>query len=164
MPDLQLMAPDGTSRVVALQSEPMLVGRSSAAQLSFPDDAGLSRQHLVIEPDGEAGKWQVRDLGSKNGTNVNGAKLIGPAALNSGDRITAGHLILVFDPVRPSTESVIVFDPGETPMDSGATVVTNLKGLLGATGAAATTPAFADRQIAALVRAGNELSGHRPLP
>jgi serine phosphatase RsbU (regulator of sigma subunit) len=116
--------------------------------------------------DGAGHDWLVRDLGSKNGTVLNGAKITAPTALRSGDRITAGHLILVFDPSRPTTESVIVFEAEEKPFVEGATVVTNLKGLLKAekAGAASAPTGFADRQIAALVRAGNELSGHRPLP
>jgi serine phosphatase RsbU (regulator of sigma subunit)/pSer/pThr/pTyr-binding forkhead associated (FHA) protein len=169
MSSLQILAPDGSSRVVPLEHESVILGRASGAQLSFPDDAGLSRQHLAFEMDRAGHDWLVRDLGSKNGTVLNGAKITAPTALRSGDRITAGHLILVFDPSRPTTESVIVFEAEEKPFVEGATVVTNLKGLLkaekpGTSGAAAAPATFADRQIAALVRAGNELSGHRPLP
>ena len=166
MSSLQILAPDGSSRVVPLENHSVILGRASGAQLSFPDDAGLSRQHLAFEMDTAGHDWLVRDLGSKNGTVLNGAKITAPTALRSGDRITAGHLILVFDPSRPTTESVIVFEAEEKPFVEGATVVTNLKGLLKAekAGAASTPAGFADRQIAALVRAGNELSGHRPLP
>jgi serine phosphatase RsbU (regulator of sigma subunit)/pSer/pThr/pTyr-binding forkhead associated (FHA) protein len=173
MPDLQILAPDGTSRVVPLEAGSITLGRAATAPLSYPDDAGLSRQHLVLEQNAETRAWQVRDLGSKNGTSVNGAKIGGPTALQPGDRITAGHLILMFEPFRPSTESVVVFETTEAPVSEGATVITNLKGLLKAekasfAGAQSGSPAaagtFADRQIAALVRAGNELSGHRPLP
>ena len=163
MPVLQILAPDGTSRAFPLHSAPVTLGRASAAELSFPDDAGLSRQHLTLEPDAATGTWYIRDLGSKNGSIVNGVKISAAVALRPGDRITAGHLILVFEPSRPSTDSVVVFDAPEMPLDTGATVITNLKGLLEAEGAAS-APAFADRQVAALVRAGNELSGHRPLP
>ena len=163
MPVLQILAPDGTSRAFPLHSAPVTLGRASATELSFPDDAGLSRQHLTLEPDAATGTWYIRDLGSKNGSIVNGVKISTAVALRPGDRITAGHLILVFEPSRPSTDSVVVFDAPEMPLDTGATVITNLKGLLEAEGAAS-APAFADRQVAALVRAGNELSGHRPLP
>src|SRR5262249_51847452 len=148
----------------------LTLGRAANAPLSYPDDAGLSRQHLALEQNVETGAWQVRDLGSKNGTSVNGSKIGGPTALQPGDRITAGHLILVFDPSRPTTDSVIVFETSEQqPVSEGATVITNFKGLLKAEKAAGQTTqpvtgGFADRQIAALVRAGNELSGHRPLP
>ncbi len=163
MPVLQILAPDGSSRAFPLHSAPVTLGRAGAAELSFPDDAGLSRQHLTLEPDAATGCWYIRDLGSKNGSIVNGVKISAPVALRPGDRITAGHLILVFEPARPSTDSVVVFDAPQMPLDTGATVITNLKGLLEAEGAAS-APAFADRQVAALVRVGNELSGHRPLP
>ena len=163
MPVLQILAPDGTTRTLQLDGAPVTLGRSAGSQLSFPDDSGLSRQHLIIEADAATGGWLIRDLGSKNGTVVNGLRITGPAALRAGDKISAGHLILIFDPARPAADSVVVFEPEAVPLDSGATVITNLKGLLSAEGASA-TPAFADRQVAALVRAGNELSSQRPLP
>src|SRR5882757_3070351 len=95
MNELQILSPDGKSRNVPLEGERLSLGRSAAAELSFPDDGGLSRQHLCIERDGEG--WAIRDLGSKNGTIVNGVRLSGRAPLKTGDRITAGHLILIYD-------------------------------------------------------------------
>src|SRR5579863_10674582 len=95
MKELQILTPDGQSRFIPLRADSISLGRSSAAELSFPDDNGLSRQHLAIERDGDG--WALRDLGSKNGTMLNGAKVTGRMPLKSGDRITAGHLILVYD-------------------------------------------------------------------
>ena len=95
MKELQILSPDGQNRFIPLEAERISLGRSSAAELSFPDDGGLSRQHLAIERDGDG--WALRDLGSKNGTMLNGAKVTGRTPLKSGDRITAGHLILVYD-------------------------------------------------------------------
>ena len=65
MPDLQILTPDGDSRIVPLDTERLTIGRSSASDLSFPDDNGLSRQHLSIERSGQG--WAVTDLASKNG-------------------------------------------------------------------------------------------------
>ena len=89
MRELQILSPDGKSRAVPLDFKRITIGRSSAADLCFADDNGLSRQHLAIEEEG--GSWVLRDLGSKNGTMLNGAKVAGSAALKSGDRITAGR-------------------------------------------------------------------------
>jgi sigma-B regulation protein RsbU (phosphoserine phosphatase) len=162
MRELQILSPDGNSRVITLEGERITVGRSSAAELCFPDDNGLSRQHLAIERDGDG--WALRDLASKNGTILNGARVAERTPLKPGDRIMAGHLILIFDgsATRPS-KPVVVFDPLEEENHTSSTVITNLEGAIkpdkpeGDAG-------FAAAQVSALIRAGNELAGHRPLP
>ena len=95
MKELQILTPDGQNRFIPLNADRISLGRSSAAELSFPDDGGLSRQHLAIERDGDG--WALRDLGSKNGTMLNGAKVSERTTLKPGDRIAAGHLILIYD-------------------------------------------------------------------
>ena len=99
MNELQILSPDGKSRTVQLQGERILLGRASASELCFPDDNGLSRQHLAIERDGEG--WALRDLGSKNGTMSTARRSPSRVPLKPGDRIMAGHLILVFDGSAP---------------------------------------------------------------
>src|ERR1039458_2313470 len=93
--ELNILSPDGAARTIPLKDEAVLLGRSIAAGISFPDDTGLSRQHLVFEKDGAA--WAVRDLDSKNGTTLNGSRIVGRALLEPGDRIGAGHLVITFD-------------------------------------------------------------------
>jgi pSer/pThr/pTyr-binding forkhead associated (FHA) protein len=58
------------------------------------DADGVSRVHAVFERFGDA--WCVRDLGSRNGTFVNGGRIIGERALHSGDEIVLGRLRLLF--------------------------------------------------------------------
>ena len=58
------------------------------------DADGVSRVHAVFERFGDA--WCVRDLGSRNGTFVNGGRIIGERALHSGDEIILGRLRLLF--------------------------------------------------------------------
>src|SRR5262249_837390 len=58
------------------------------------DAEGVSRVHAVLERVGHA--WCVRDLGSRNGTFVNGGRIIGERALHSGDEIVLGRLRLLF--------------------------------------------------------------------
>src|SRR5579884_4145711 len=166
MRELQIFSPDGRNQVIELKGEKMSLGRSGAADLCFADDAGLSRQHLEIERDGEG--WAIRDLGSKNGTMLNGVRLTSRTALKPGDRIMAGHLILVYDGrSQPRTTSpskpVVVFDEKAGEQSSSSTVITSLEGVIKSESEEGAERAAA-AQVSALIRAGNELSGHRPLP
>src|SRR5580700_6860017 len=165
MKELQILTPDGQNRFIPLKEDRISLGRSSAAELSFPDDSGLSRQHLAIERDGDG--WALRDLGSKNGTMLNGLKITGRTPLKSGDRITAGHLILVYDSASSQKhQPVVVFDQRA---DSGeptstSTVITQLEGVIKSDGGIVEAQVLAVSHVSALVRAGNELAGNRPLP
>ncbi len=67
---------DGKNVTVPLDRDRITLGRSSANELCYPDDAGLSRQHLALTRNGE--NWQVEDLGSKNGTVLNGKRIDKP--------------------------------------------------------------------------------------
>ncbi|HWD97953.1 MAG TPA: SpoIIE family protein phosphatase [Bryobacteraceae bacterium] len=166
MRELQIFSPDGRNQVIDLTGEKMSLGRSGTADLCFADDVGLSRQHLAIERDGDG--WAIRDLGSKNGTMLNGARLTARTVLNPGDRIMAGHLILVYDGrSQPKTHApskpLVVFDENAAEQPGSATVITSLEGVIrneNATGAEQVAAA----QVSALIRAGNELSKHGPLP
>ena len=165
MPDLQILTPDGNSRIVPLDTERITIGRSSASDLSFPEDNGLSRQHLSIERTSEG--WALSDLASKNGTILNGNRVSAKTPLKAGDRIMAGHLIVVYDGnTMRQSKPVVIFDPNQDDegeeQTSSSTVITNLEGAIRTDRGDAAGVAAA--QISALVRAGNELSGHRPLP
>src|SRR6266571_2694347 len=94
--ELLVQCPDGQMKTVPLTGGRLSIGRSSTAELCFPDDAGLSRQHFAFEPEGE--QWTVQDLGSKNGTFVNNIQLKAPHTLKPGDRITAGHMAIIYVP------------------------------------------------------------------
>jgi sigma-B regulation protein RsbU (phosphoserine phosphatase) len=165
MKELQILSPDGQNRFIPLEADRISLGRSRDAELSFPDDSGLSRQHLAIERDGEG--WALLDLGSKNGTMLNGARVNGRVPLKSGDRITAGHLILVYDSASShSHQPVVVFDHREEASEdtSVSTVTTKLDGVIKSDGEIAEAQVLAVSHVSALVRAGNELAGNRPLP
>ena len=111
--ELLIQGPDGHTKTVPLTGPRLSVGRASAAELCFPEDAGLSRQHFAFEPEGD--DWTVQDLGSKNGTFVNNIPLKARLILQPGDRITAGHLVIVFAP-RPDAprQGVVVFEGGDS--------------------------------------------------
>src|SRR5580700_7860788 len=129
--EILIQCPDGQIKTVPLQGDRFTVGRSSVAELCFPDDAGLSRQHMMLERDGD--DWTVQDLGSKNGTLVNNIPLRAKLRLKPGDRITAGHLAILFDDSRraaPAADPVVFFDPGDGEAPSTATIMTSLEGAL----------------------------------
>jgi len=160
--ELLIQCPDGQMKTVPLTGGRLSIGRSSAAELCFPEDAGLSRQHFAFEPEGE--DWTVQDLGSKNGTFVNNIPLKARLILKPGDRVTAGHLVIVFSPdaVDPAA-GVVVFE-GETSSPTTSTVVTSLEGALSnQTMAIERGGPKAAAPMQALIRAGLELSENRPL-
>ncbi len=156
--ELLIQCPDGQTKTIPLTGERLSVGRSSAAELCFPEDAGLSRQHFAFES--QDGHWTVQDLGSKNGTFVNNIPLKARLILTPGDRITAGHLVVVYSPDAANpNDGVVVFDGAEASSPSTSTVVTSLEGAL-----SNQTLAFerggpkASAPIQALIRAGQQFA------
>jgi serine phosphatase RsbU (regulator of sigma subunit)/pSer/pThr/pTyr-binding forkhead associated (FHA) protein len=162
--DIVIQCPDGQIKTVPLQGDRFIVGRSSTAELCFPDDAGLSRQHMVLERDGD--DWTAQDLGSKNGTLVNNIPLRAKLKLKPGDRITAGHLAIVFDDKaaagRPA-EGVVIFESGESDPPSPSTIFTSLEGALSSQTIVDRPGQHGAKQIEALIRAGQELAGRGTL-
>ena len=108
--------PDGKTRTLALERDSYDLGRSSSNELCYSEDAGLSRQHLILERSGDG--WHVRDLSSKNGTFVNGNRISAPHLLGPDDRITAGHLTLDFDEKIPVAANTVIFVEGAAPRRS----------------------------------------------
>lgn len=72
--------------------ETFVVGRSSQVQFPVPDDGFLSRNHFLIEFNPPV--CFLRDLGSTNGTKVNGTR-VDAVRLRDGDAITAGESAFV---------------------------------------------------------------------
>jgi pSer/pThr/pTyr-binding forkhead associated (FHA) protein len=85
MPDVKLKF-DG--REIPLSAGVTTLGRTTDNDVSFPDDANVSRQHAEIES--RNGDYVVIDLRSSNGTTVNGEKLTGERYLTPGDVIMLG--------------------------------------------------------------------------
>src|SRR5215207_816969 len=77
---------DGTSRQVAVGAEPVTIGRQIANMVVI-EDTEASRFHCVVEK--VANGFRVRDLGSRNGTKVNG-QLVKVALLDQDDVVTIG--------------------------------------------------------------------------
>ena len=162
--ELTIRTPDGKSRSVGLTNDKLALGRSATNELCYPEDVGLSRQHLLFERS-EAG-WSVRDLGSKNGTLVNGNRITSAHKLATGDRISAGHLNIDFcESGAAGPSNTVVFVDSAVVATATTTVATSLEGMMGpdAEDFSKTRVFQGSLQTRALIRAGRELAGHRPL-
>ena len=87
-----LILDDGSNRYYQLTEGTMVVGRGHDAQFRLPD-TGVSRRHLEITWDGRTAR--LADLGSTNGTTVNGTP-VQTWQLVDGDVVRVGQSQLVF--------------------------------------------------------------------
>jgi len=92
----------------ALDSERLTVGTLESNDVVVDED-GVSRVHAVLERLGEA--WCVRDLGSRNGTFVNGTRILGERALHPGDEIVVGRVRLLFRGPGRGQETAAIAEP-----------------------------------------------------
>jgi len=168
--EIAILEPGGNTRQVPLDRDRIRIGRSSDNDLSFPGDMSLSRHHLVLER--RDGGWCVEDLGAKNRTTLNGRRIEGKTQLVAGDRISAGQVVVVFG--GKTSTGPVEFTQGGDESPLRATVMTNLRGVLSreSTMPGVSKPVSRGERrglplehpgVAALIRAGQELAGHRPL-
>ena len=80
--------PGAVGRSFRLSVDEATVGRSPEAQVRLMEE-GVSRRHARIVRTSE-GRFELTDLGSTNGTYLNGTKLGGPGRLDEGDRVQLG--------------------------------------------------------------------------
>lgn len=93
-----------------LEGDQLVIGRDASNAVAI-NDAEISRKHSRLSFQG--GKYVLEDLGSTNGTFVNGQRLAGPVVLKSGDVVALGEqIVLMYDVIN---------------IDLGATVVTSRK-------------------------------------
>lgn len=85
--ELVLHLTDGKPEVIELGQIPITLGRAEPAT-HIVDDKYISDEHAQIIP--ESGGYNVRDLGSTNGTFLNGAKVTKPTPLSVGDQLRVG--------------------------------------------------------------------------
>jgi pSer/pThr/pTyr-binding forkhead associated (FHA) protein len=85
------------------------IGRSADCQWVIPSGA-VSRRHAVLRRAGN--ELVVEDLGSSNGTMVNGRRLTGPRALRDQDRLQLGavEIRVVIPQPEPSADATIALD------------------------------------------------------
>ncbi len=67
------------------------IGRGAGCGVSI-DDAHVSKLHARLTP--QDGEWVLEDLGSTNGTSLDGDRVVRPTAIRPGGRITIGEIVL----------------------------------------------------------------------
>ena len=70
------------------------IGRSRECEIVI-EDPNVSRQHAELRPRGAA--WVISDLGSTNGTRINGRTIHGPEVVRAGDEIEVGSSLITFE-------------------------------------------------------------------
>ncbi|MFJ4480982.1 FHA domain-containing protein [Streptomyces longwoodensis] len=68
---------------------PLRIGRDPASGLRLTHET-VSRVHAELRRQG--GMWVLRDLGSTNGTTVNGRRVVGAAVVREGDQVSFGRM------------------------------------------------------------------------
>ncbi len=97
-PRLRIVGGSQVGRAVRCTQPRMVIGRGSTADVMLADD-GASRAHACVCWSGQ--DWRVEDLGSRNGTRLNGSTIQGTRPLRSGDRIRVGTTELAFEGAEP---------------------------------------------------------------
>ncbi len=82
----------GAGKVLPLEKSELHVGRDVTNDLVVSDEK-VSRRHARLYSEGD--QYVVEDLGSTNGTFINGARLSGPHLLRVGEQITFGETSIV---------------------------------------------------------------------
>src|SRR5918993_3953070 len=106
--DLRVLAGPYKGRVFSFtQADTFLIGRTVDSHLYLPEDKFFSRHHCLLEI--TPPHCRLRDLGSTNGTFVNGRRVT-EASLQHGDEIQGGETVLRVD---------VSIQPGSSGQPSG---------------------------------------------
>jgi pSer/pThr/pTyr-binding forkhead associated (FHA) protein len=109
-PQFQLVMRSGPTpgATFSLEGDQLIIGRDTSSNIAI-NDAEISRKHARLTFQG--GKYVIEDLGSTNGTFVNGQRLASPAVLKSGDVVSLGEqIVLMYE--------ALASDPGATVMSA----------------------------------------------
>lgn len=116
---MRVKPPGGAAYVTDLERFPVRVGRSTKSDLRL-DDPFASRLHAELRWDGQ--RLRLSDLGSGNGTLLNGKRVSGEALVRPGDRIQVGNTQLEVAPDSVVVEDdppTFAFSSGEHPLPAG---------------------------------------------
>ena len=83
----------------ALTGPDVILGRSPGCDVPLLSDPLVSRRHALLTSTAEG--YEIIDLGSANGTLLNGAPLEGPTRLLDGDVVALGHYVITVSSLPP---------------------------------------------------------------
>ena len=90
----------------ALETPELYIGRDVQNDIVVPE-AEVSRRHARLIRNGDT--YLLEDLGSTNGTFVNGRRLVGPILLQPGDEVKLGpNVIFVYERISDPNATVVV--------------------------------------------------------
>lgn len=93
---MRLTVRDGGMAGTVLElSRGIVIGRGEGCDLDLPDER-VSRRHVALEPRSD-GTLILTDLGSANGTLVNGHPIAGPVRLAGGEELRLGDTICMVE-------------------------------------------------------------------
>lgn len=112
---LEVIAGNAAGTMIRVDHE-LVVGRRATGAGQLSQDTEISRQHAHIVREA-SGSYSIEDLGSSNGTFVNGLKIASPTLLAEGDSIELGATTLVVGsisgagPAAPDTSPPVSENP-----------------------------------------------------
>lgn len=139
---LHVVPADGPPFDHPLAEESLVIGRSSSCGLALPDRF-LSRQHSRIYREGE--RVLIEDLGSRNGTLLNGERVLAPHALKPGDVVKVSGSVLTVHSAGARVTTAATPDSGRhTLFRSASELLDSASGPIPLPGAAS-LPRYAER-------------------
>lgn len=84
-------------RFIVKAADQFTIGRAKENSLCVPEDRCISRKHAVVCLGDEGRSLMLIDAGSKNGTFLNGKRLVRPKAFCEGDQITVGETTMIYN-------------------------------------------------------------------
>lgn len=114
---LEVSKPSGRE-LVSLSGQRVTIGKASTNAVALDHDETVSRLHAVLENLEFA--WSIRDLGSRNGTYINGERITAEKVLKSGDEVRVGKSRMMFWEVKDAgtgrlDEETVAATPQDVP-------------------------------------------------
>jgi pSer/pThr/pTyr-binding forkhead associated (FHA) protein len=112
---LEVISGNGTGDTLVVEDE-LVIGRHAEGPGRLSEDEEISRRHARLSREA-TGDYALEDLGSSNGTFVNGLRIQSPVLLSLGDSIEVGATTLVVrgivqpEPVAPASPTVVATVP-----------------------------------------------------